>query len=305
MDVARGITAFTDRLTVEPGSGIHDPLPGGIARAVAAARVADVVLLAIGEAADMSGEGNSRVAITVPAAQQALAEAVAATGTPMVVVLRHGRALALEGAVRDARAILATWFLGEATGSAIADVVFGVEAPTGHLPVSFPLATGQQPWSYDRRSTGRPAPVDDPMRLGMAHWRDAPDRALYGFGHGLTYTSFALRDLTIAGPATGPFAIAARLDNIGARRGTALVQLYLHDRVASRTRPVRLLKDMRHVMVAAGGSAAVTFSLHRDALALVAADGRWRIEPGAFDVIVALSSDDPGLSGRLDWRDDA
>ncbi|MCH3755863.1 glycoside hydrolase family 3 C-terminal domain-containing protein, partial [Campylobacter coli] len=127
-------------------------------RAVAAARAADIVLLAIGEGADMSGEGNSRVEITVPVAQQALADAVAATGTPVVVLLRHGRALALTGAVRDAPALLATWFLGEQTGPAVADMLFGAVEPTGRLPVSFPLATGQQPWSYDRRSTGRPAP---------------------------------------------------------------------------------------------------------------------------------------------------
>ena len=291
IDLATGLrAALTDpaSLIVEAGSGISEPLPGGIERAVAAARAADIVLLAIGEGADMSGEGNSRVEITVPVAQQALADAVAATGTPVVVLLRHGRALALTGAVRDAPALLATWFLGEQTGPAVADMLFGAVEPTGRLPVSFPLATGQQPWSYDRRSTGRPAPDADPKAAGRSHWRDAPDRALYPFGSGMSYTRFTLSDLRV--PATvaagAPLSVSVRVRNVGARTGSALVRLDVHDRVASRTRPVRQMKAFQRMTLEAGGEAQVELRIAADGLALVANDGRWQVEPGMFDLWV-------------------
>jgi beta-glucosidase len=247
----------------------------------------------------MSGEGNSRVAITVPPAQQALAEAVAATGTPVVVLLRHGRALALEGAVREAGAILACWFLGEATGDAVADIVVGRVAPGGRLPVSFPRATGQEPWSYDRLPTGRPAPDAAPMEPGRAHWRDVPDRPLYGFGHGLTYTRFALHDATLT-RVPGAAAVALTVRNATARGGTAVLQLYVHDRVASRSQPLRRLVGIARLDVPGGGSVRTTMAVPIAELAIVAADGRWRVEPGAFDLIVAQSSDDPGILLRLD-----
>ena len=127
---------------VAEGSKAEEPIAGGIAKAVAAARKADIVVLAIGESQNMSGEAQSRTEIVVPEPQQKLAEAVAATGKPVVVVLKHGRALALEGAVANAQAILATWFLGTETGNAIADVLFGDYSPSGRLPASFPRASG-------------------------------------------------------------------------------------------------------------------------------------------------------------------
>lgn len=236
VDLATGLARIAPHLAVEPGSGIHKPLPGGIERAVAAARAADLVLLAIGEGADMSGEGNSRTEITVPTAQMALAEAVAATGKPIVVLLRHGRALALEGAVAGAPAILATWFLGQATGDAVADIVFGRAEPSGRLPVSFPFSTGQQPWSYDRPPTGRPARDADPMAAGKAHWRDAPDRARYGFGHGLSFTRFELGAIAVekSGSETE---VAIDVTNIGRRSGTAVLQLYYRSLAGTYVRP--------------------------------------------------------------------
>lgn len=295
IDLASGIrAAISDPalLTVEAGSGIHDPLPGGIDRAVAAARAADIVLLAIGEGDDMSGEGNSRVSITVPAAQQTLAEAVATTGKPIVVLLRHGRALALEGAVRDAPALLATWFLGEQTGPAVADILFGIREPTGRLPVSFPFATGQQPWSYDRRATGRPAPDSNPMEPGRSHWRDASDRALFPFGSGMGYTRFALSDLAVP-PSVSPgrkLPIRLTVSNRGPRRGEALIEVDIHDRVASRTRPVRQMKAFGRIALDAGQSGVLDLAIDYADLALVAADGQWRVEPGMFDLLVLMDA---------------
>ncbi|WP_419814437.1 glycoside hydrolase family 3 N-terminal domain-containing protein [Glacieibacterium sp.] len=308
VDLATGIRALLAdprALVVEPGSGIETPLVDGIARAVAAARSADIVLLAIGEGANMSGEANSRVAITVPAAQQALAEAVAATGKPCIVLLRHGRALALEGAVAEAQAILATWFLGCETGHAVAQILFGQSEPSGRLPVSFPFATGQQPWSYDRLSTGRPPPPPPAEQGGTGRWRDAPDAARYAFGHGLGYTRFELSALAAPRDMAGPVDIAVTLHNVGARAGTETVQLYVHPRVASRSRPARRLKAFQRVTLAAGERRKVVFRLAPADLAYVGADGRWTIPAGPIDVWVTRSSADPGLHSVVDLRHDS
>ncbi len=144
------------QLIVEDGCGLEEPIDGGIEAAVAAAHASDVVVLAIGEPQSYSGEAQSRTQIVVPPAHQALAEALAATGKPLVVLLRNGRALALHGAVRKAAAIVVTWYLGSQTGHGVADVLFGDYNPAGCLPVSFPQDSGQQPLFYNRSRTGRP-----------------------------------------------------------------------------------------------------------------------------------------------------
>lgn len=282
-------------LVVEPGSGIDVSVEGGVARAVAAARGADLVLLALGEGASMSGEANSRVAIGLPAAQQVLADAVAATGRPLVVLLRHGRALALEGAVAAAPAILATWFLGCETGPAIADVLLGAVEPTGRLPVSFPFATGQEPWFYDHPPTGRPPPDGDAQQAGTGRWRDAPDAAAFPFGHGLGYTRFDLADLTVSAMVGGRAAVGVTVRNVGRRTGTHVVQLYVRQRVASRARPIRQLRGFARVTLAPGAAERISMSIVRDEFAIVQADGSARVEPGLIDLWVANSSSDAGM----------
>nr|WP_277923380.1 glycoside hydrolase family 3 C-terminal domain-containing protein [Sphingomonas sp. CARO-RG-8B-R24-01] len=172
---------------VARGADYEAPLAGGIEQAVSAARASDVVVLVIGESARMSGEAQARVEVTIPEAQMALAEAVAATGKPVIVLLRHGRALVLSGAVRAASAILATWFLGSETGHALADIVFGAVAPQGRLPVSFPQKSGQEPFYYDHRSTGGPQLGADPA--WKARYREVTNEALYPFGYGPGYST--------------------------------------------------------------------------------------------------------------------
>jgi beta-glucosidase len=278
-------------LTVVKGSDIEKPIAGGIAAAVAAANAADVVLLAIGESQRMSGEAQSRTEITVPAPQQALAEAVAATGKPVVVLLRNGRALALKGAVRNAQAIVVTWFLGSETGNAVADVLFGDYNPSGRLPVSFPQESGQEPYYYNHKNTGRPFRRDDPTF--KARYREATNEALYPFGHGLGYAKFSYGPVTVSSdtiPWNGSITVKAQITNTGKRAGEEVVQLYIHDRVASLTRPVRELKGIRKLAIEAGKSAEATFTLSREDLQFVGADLKWVAEPGAFDVWVAPSS---------------
>ncbi len=283
----RGALGEGARLRVERGSDYEAPLPGGVEAAVRAAREADVVLLVVGESSAMSGEAESRVEIGVPAPQLDLAAALAATGKPLVVLLRHGRALALTGAVRDAPAILATWFLGSETGHAIADVVFGDQAPRARLPVSFPQASGQEPYSYDHRNTGRPQVDDD--KAYKARYREVTNAALYPFGHGLTYSTLAYSP-TRAGAVMkrgAGLTVAATVSNTGPRTAREVAQLYVHPRVSSPTQPVRLLKAIKALDLAPGESFEVSFTLTEADLAWVHQDRAWSADPGAYQVWIA------------------
>ncbi len=278
-------------LEVVPGCALEDAVEGGIEAAVAAARRADVVVLALGELQRYSGEAQSRVEIVLPAVQQALAEAVAATGTPVVVLLRNGRALALQGAVRDARAIAVTWFLGTQTGHAVADVLFGAYSPSGRLPVSFPQHSGQQPYFYNHPRTGRPELPE--MSEFKARWREIPNAPLYAFGHGLGYTTFAYGAPRLSAPQLdwdGELVVTTTVTNTGTVAAEEVVQLYVHDRVASRVRPVRELKAFEKTLLAPGEAKDVVFRLDRGQLAFTNSEGVFTAEPGLFDLWVCASS---------------
>lgn len=278
-------------LTVVKGSEVDAPIDGGIEAAVAAAREADVVLLAIGESARYSGEAKSRTEIVVPPAQQALAEAVAATGKPVVVLLRNGRPLVLRGAVRAADAILVTWFLGSESGNAIADVLFGDYSPSGHLPVSFPQAPGQVPYYYSRKNTGRAAL--NAQAEYQTRFLDLSNEAAFPFGHGLSYSRLAYGEPEpdrAQLPWDGTLTVRTRITNTGTREAEEVVQLYVRDRVASVTRPVRELKGFEKVRLAPGQSVQVSFALRRADLEFIGRDLKPVAEPGVFDVWVAADA---------------
>ena len=279
------------KITVTKGSDIEVAIDGGIPAAVAAAKAADIVVLCLGEGWNMSGEAQSRVDISVPEPQLALAEAVAATGKPVVVILRHGRALALTGAVKAAPAIVAAWFLGSETGHAVADVLFGDYAPQGRLPVSFPQASGQEPFYYNHRVTGRPQLTDD--AAFKSRYREVTNEALYPFGHGLTYSTAGYSATQVSSTTlawNGSVTVSATVTNTGARRMHEVAQLYIHDKVASITQPIRALKGIKHLDLDPGQSAKVEFTLTIADLAFVHQDLKRAAEAGAFDVWVAPSS---------------
>ena len=305
VDLATGIRAAVadpPGIVVAQGSGVEQPLAGGIEQAVAAARGADVVILAIGESFDMSGEAQSRTEIVVPEPQQRLAEAVAAVGKPMIVVLKHGRALALEGAVADAPAILATWFLGTETGNAIADVLFGAYSPSARLPASFPWKSGQEPYYYAHKPTGRPNPPGD-LQPYKAHFRGIPNSARFPFGHGLTYGKIEYSGFALSAPGmplNGSIQVSATITNRGKRAAEEVAQLYIHDRVASVTQPVRELKAFHKVALAPGQSEVVRFTLTPADLAFYGLEDRPTVEPGTFDVWIAPSAQAEGVHGSFD-----
>jgi len=239
----------------------------------------------------MSGEAQSRVDISIPEPQLDLAEAVAATGKPIVVLLKHGRALALTGAVKNAQAILATWFLGSEEGNAIADIVFGDHAPQGRLPVSFPQASGQEPFYYNHRITGRPQISDD--KNFKARYREVTNDALYPFGHGLGYStaSYGATEVSAATLAmNGSLIVKATVTNTGARALHEVAQLYIHDKVASMTQPIRALKGIKHLDLEPDQSATVEFTLTPADLAFVHPNLRPSAEAGLFDVWIAPSA---------------
>jgi beta-glucosidase len=209
------------------------------------------------------------------------------------VLLRNGRALALKGALRDARAILVTWFLGTQTGPAISDVLFGAASPSGRLPVSFPQTAGQVPYYYSHKRTGRPQLADDPGRFYKARYLDATNAALFPFGWGLTYSSFRYEAVEVRQPRmpwNGRVDIRATITNSGKREAEEVVQLYIRNRSASVTRPVRELKGFRKVKLAPGESTEVDFVLRRDDLMFVGQGLRPTVEPGQFDVWIAPSA---------------
>lgn len=284
----RAAVADPAGLSITPGCLPEAPLPGGIEAAVAAAEAAEVVVLVLGETAFMSGEAQARVTIDIPAPQQALAEAVAATGRPMVVVVKSGRGLELPGVVTGAGAILFAWFLGSEEGPAVADVVFGDHAPTGRLPVSLPFRSGQSPYYYAHRSTGRPeTPVS---RDYKARYREAPNRARYPFGHGLTYGAVIYEELRLSTDRLvpgGEITATVRLANAGPAPVEEVVQLYLRDLAASVAQPVRLLKDFRRVRVPAGAALEVSFTLRPEDLGFLGPDLALTVEPGGFRLWLA------------------
>ncbi|WP_260582459.1 glycoside hydrolase family 3 C-terminal domain-containing protein [Sphingopyxis sp. PET50] len=284
--LAEGLTDAIDAdlLRVEAGSEIEGPIRGGFAAAERAALWADVVVLALGEGQHMSAESRSRTDPAVPAVQMELARAMRRTGKPLVTLLRTGRPLVIPELAGLSDALLVTWFLGAATGSAVADLLLGRAAPSGRLPMSFPRHVGQLPIYYARKPTGRP-PGDVPGPF-TARYIDAAPGPLFPFGFGLGYGRAdygAVRLDSAVLPWDGEIRASCILCET---RGVAVedtAQLYIRDIASMPVRPGRELKGFRKLAVPAGGMAKVDFGITRSLLAR--ADGT--VEPGAFDLWIA------------------
>jgi beta-glucosidase len=263
----------------------------GFAEAVAAAKAADQVVLALGETREMSGEAAARSTLDLPGRQEELLQAIKATGKPYAVVLFNGRPLALEGVAGDAPALLEAWFPGVQAGPAVADVVFGKVNPGGKLPVTFPRRLGQVPIYYNHERTGRPC---DPEQKYVSRHRDIPSCApLFEFGHGLSYTTFEVSDLQLSASTVardGRLRASVTVTNTGRRKGDEVVQLYLHDPVATISQPVRRLRGFERVTLDPGKARTVTFTLDKTDFGFYDNRGKFVVEPGRIDVYAGNSS---------------
>jgi beta-glucosidase len=273
----------------------------GIDAAVAAARTADATLLVIGEHFDLSGEARSRSSIELPASQLELAKRVIATGKPVIVLLVNGRPLAIPYLEHHAAAILETWMLGIEAGNAIADAVFGRYSPAGRLPAAFPRSTGQVPFYYAARPTGRPAAED--LSKDTARYMDEAITPLYPFGHGLSYSSFAYGDLQQSATriAAGEhLTISFTVTNTGKVASDEVAQLYVRDPIASVARPVQELRGFARVQLAPGERKQIRFSIAPEQVALYDANGRWSVEAGTIEYMIGASAADIRLRGSFE-----
>ena len=261
-------------------------------QAIKAARKSDFVILAVGESADMSGEATSRSSLDLPGQQLALLQAIHAIGKPYAVVLMNGRPLSIDWVATNSPAILETWFSGTEGGNAIADTLFGDADPGGKLPVTFPRFVGQVPIYYNHKNTGRPP---GGASKDVSGYSDIPWTPLYPFGYGLSYTQFKLSHLQLSATSIHPdgtVRVGIDVENIGNRAGDEVVQLYIHDLVASVTRPVEALKGFERVSLQPGESRHVEFALGPEELGFYNQAMRFVVEPGTFDVMVGDNSQD-------------
>jgi beta-glucosidase len=282
----REATAGKASVSYTKGVDVASDDTSGIAAAVAAATASDVAVLVLGESVDMIGEGNSRAAIGLPGQQLALAKAVVATGKPVVVVIVSGRPLALPWLAGHAPGLVYAWLGGDESGQALGDLLFGDADFSGHLPVTMVRALGQVPLTYDHLPTGRPG---DQHTVYTSRYVDLPNTPLYPFGYGLSYTTFSYGvpqlDSAELTPG-GALHITTRVTNTGTRAGAAVAQLYVHDEVASVSRPVRQLKGFERIDLKPGESRDVTFTLAPADLAFTRRDMTWGTEPGAYTLYV-------------------
>lgn len=270
----------------------------GFTEAVRIADASDLVILAVGEGREMSGEAACRTSLELPGVQQDLVEAVCATGKPVIVVVMAGRPLSISWIAENAAAVLNAWHLGTESGHAIADVLFGDVSPSGRLAVTIPRNVGQVPIYYAHKNTGRPPTAEK----YTSKYLDVPWTPLYPFGFGLSYTTFEYKNLRIS-PTTARIGdvieVSVDLRNTGTRSGVETAQLYIRDLVASMTRPVRQLKGFDRVELKPGEVRTVSFKLPVSELGFLDANLKHIVEPGSFKVWVGPSSAS-GVEGQFE-----
>ncbi len=301
--VLEGIKAKLPNANVVSTKGVDvtDPSLADLDNAVAMAKQADVVVLAVGERGSMSGEAASRAFIDLPGSQRKLVEAIAQTGKPVVMVLMNGRPLALQWESEHVPAIVETWFSGVQGGNAIADILFGDANPSGKLPVTFPRSLGQVPLYYSYLSTGRPVGVD-PEGKWQSMYLDSPNTPLFPFGHGLSYSKFAYSNLKLSSTklnSKAPIKASVEVQNTSDRPGEEVVQLYTRDVVASVARPVKELKGFQRIALAAGEKKTVEFEVKADDLRFWNGDMKYVTEPGAFKLWIGPNSAE-GLESQFE-----
>ena len=315
----RGIPTFVEEverrlgksnISIATGTGCRTGSDQDIAAAVRTAQSADLAILMLGEAPDMSGEAASRADLGLPGRQQELLEAIVHTGKPVVLVLISGRPLTVPWAVENVPAILAAWSPGTEAGPALARVLFGDTNPSGKLVVSWPRSVGQEPLYYNALSTGRPPdgvdlnrPPYDVSSRYVSRYIDEPNSPQFPFGYGLSYTSFSYGATNVSkaklsasglrhdlGSETGELTVEADVTNKGSRAGDEIVELYIGLRGTSTAQPVRALKGYQRVTLTPGETKKVSFHLDPDAFAIWDDHNEFTVEPAKVSIWIAPDS---------------
>ncbi|NOS92140.1 MAG: beta-glucosidase, partial [Cyclobacteriaceae bacterium] len=263
--------------------------------AIAIAKKADVIVVAAGEAAEMSVEASSRTNIQIPEMQRDLIKALLKTGKPVVLVLFTGRPLALKWESENVPAILNVWFGGSEAGDAIADVLFGDVNPSGKLTTTFPQNVGQEPMYYAQKNTGRPLGDAKWFQKFKSNYLDVSNDPVYPFGFGLSYSQFSYGDLTLSKnqmSANDSIIASISVTNVGKVDGEEVVQLYIRDLVGSVTRPIKELKGFEKAIIKAGETKTVTFKITNEQLSFYRQDLSYGSEPGKFQLFVGGNSRD-------------
>lgn len=273
------------------GCDFLDPSTSEFSAALEAAKQSDVVIAVVGEKALMSGESRSRAVLRLPGKQEALLDILRKAGKPLVVVLMNGRPLCLESVDKQADAMLEAWFPGTQCGNAVADVLFGDIVPAAKLTASFPLTEGQIPNNYNYKRSGRPG--DMPYSSTVRHI-DVPNRNLYPFGYGLSYTTFSYGEMQCptAFDDKGFLPVSVDVTNTGNYDGEEIVQLYVADKVASMVRPIKELKGFQKVFIPKGQTKRVEFKLSVKDLGFWNNLMQYVVEPGAFEIMVGTNSEE-------------
>lgn len=295
------------KLIFEPAmTYTRDTTQLSVERAVEAAMESDVIIAAVGEESILSGEAHCLSDLNLVGGQSALIERLAATGKPMILIVMAGRPLTIGHEAELSDAVLYSFHPGTMGGPAIADLIFGIESPSGKTPVTFPRSVGQIPIFYNHNSTGRPLRGDElyigdiPPEAGntflgcTSYWLDIEPTPLYPFGYGLSYGDFAYSDITVDKSSFGPddtVVASATLTNNGRYAAEEVVQLYVRDQTASVVRPVKELKRFSRVALQPGESRRVEFRLPVAELAFVGVDFKECLEPGKFTLWIGGNSD--------------
>lgn len=273
------------------GCKVCDKSRDGFPEAIKIAKSSDVALLFMGNSEETEGEGKDRANLDLPGVQEELIKTIADTGVPTVVVLINGSAITMMNWIDKVGAVVEAWYPGEEGGNAIADVLFGDYTPGGKLPITFPRFVGQLPLYYNHLPTGR-----------GYDYIDMSGTPLFPFGYGLSYTTFEYSNLRVTPKrisSSGKVTISLDVTNTGSYKGDEVVQLYIHDVVASVARPVKELKGFKRISLVPGETKKVTFSLSAKQLGFYNANMKFVVEPGEFDVMIGSSSEDIRLTGRF------
>lgn len=289
----------TTEIHYAKGCNIVDGSDEDISKALEEAKKSEVIIAVMGEESGLfhrgiSGEGNDRSELELPEIQRKLLKELKKLGKPIILVLVHGRPLALKWEDENMDAILTAWYPGEEGGNAVADVIFGDYNPSGKLPISFPAVTGQIPVYYNRKPSA------------FTDYVDATAKALYPFGHGLSYTNFEYSNLEIKPQIVNslePVEISFKIKNVGKLSGEEVVQLYIHDEIASLERPVKELKGFKKVYLNPGEEKTVKFILYPEQLAFYDEFMRFVVERGIFEVMIGSSSEDIKLKGNFQVKE--